>query len=488
MNDAQIDSVDAQWRSLVFPANYSNPPPQRRYHLCVIGAGPAGLVTAIAAAGLGARVALIERAAMGGDCLNVGCIPSKALLEFTKRHPGAAQFEAAFAWLKRVRADIAHHDSVERYTEAGVDVFLGEAAFRDKATVTVADTDINARRFVIATGARASLPPIPGLAAASPLTNENVFDLQARPDTLAIVGAGPIGCELALVFARLGTAVTLFEVADRVLPTEHPQAGRIVADSLHDAGVALSLGANIERIERAPPPAGRRGVTVALPQSSESFDEVLVAAGRTANTESLNVAAAGVQLTERGLIAVDSKLRTTNKHIFAAGDVCSSLQFTHHADAHARIVVQNALFFASGSTRQLIVPHCTYTQPEVAQVGASAPELERRRIAFDTWRIDFAELDRGRTQGDAVGFAEILTRRGSDAILGATIVGEDAGEQLAPVCLAMRERIGLGKLAGTMLPYPTRAEYLKRLADQFNRTRLTPTVGRIMKQWFRLTR
>ncbi|MGD2167927.1 MAG: FAD-dependent oxidoreductase, partial [Gammaproteobacteria bacterium] len=242
--------ANARWRRLVFPSDHRNPQPQPRYHLCVIGAGPAGLVTSIAAAGLGAKVALIERQAMGGDCLNVGCVPSKALLEFTRTHRGEASFGPAFDWLARVRAEIAEHDSVERYTRAGVDVFLGEAAFRDAQCVQVAGSDIHARRYVIATGARASLPRIPGLAAAGALTNESIFELASQPERLAIIGAGPIGCELALVFARLGTAVDLIEIAPRILPSEHEDASALVVAALEKAGVRVHNDAEIRQVSR----------------------------------------------------------------------------------------------------------------------------------------------------------------------------------------------------------------------------------------------
>jgi pyruvate/2-oxoglutarate dehydrogenase complex dihydrolipoamide dehydrogenase (E3) component len=218
--------ADLAWRRLVAPSDYANPTPQPRYHLIVIGAGPAGLVTAIAAAGLGAKVAMIERHALGGDCLNVGCIPSKSLLEFTAQ--GGDDFDAAFAWLRSVRARIAEHDSVERYTAAGVDVFLGAAAFVDKKTVRVGGASLRGRRFVIATGARATLPPIPGLAESKPLTNETVFDLRKRPKRIVILGAGPIGCELAQAFARMHVEVHVLEVADPASTAATPH-GTIIA-------------------------------------------------------------------------------------------------------------------------------------------------------------------------------------------------------------------------------------------------------------------
>ncbi len=469
---------DRSWRELVFPNDYRNPEPQGRYHLIVIGAGPAGLVVAIAAAGLGARVALVERKAMGGDCLNVGCVPSKALLEFTRKNP-AATFAEAFEWMRRVREDIAHHDSVTRYSERGVDVFLGSARFLDDATVRVGEQRLSGRRFVVATGARASLPPIPGLPDCDPLTNETVFDLVEAPGRLAILGAGPIGCELAQAMSRMGIDVQLFEMAARVLPTELPEASRAVADALQRAGVTLHLGSRVSSVSRED-----ARTTLHAHDEQIAADRILVAAGRRANVEDLDLDVVGVEVRD-GLIAVDNKLRTTNRRVYAAGDVCSRHQFTHNADAHARLVVQNALFAPTATTEKLIVPHCTYTDPEVAQVGRSQARLVETGVPFDLYRVEFGELDRGKTQGDRQGFVEVTCRRRRDEILGATIVGHDAGEQIAPLCVAMSNGLGLGALGKTILPYPTRGEYLRRLADSYNRTRLTPMAARLMKTWFR---
>lgn len=486
MNDSQHPSYpgaehDAAWRRLVCPADYANPTPKPRYHLAVIGAGPAGLVTAIAAAGLGAKVALIEKKAMGGDCLNVGCVPSKSLLEFTAHGEGHADFDAAFAWLRRVRAGIAPNDSVERYRDAGVDVFFGNAKFRDEQTVSVAGLDLSARRTVVATGSRAAMPPVAGLADAKPLTNETLFDLEKRPERLAILGAGPVGCELAQAFARLGVDVHLLEMGDRILNSEHADASDTVAAALGRCGVTVRTGTRVARVER-------RGTSVWIDTGGEPItaDTLVVAAGRRANTDELNLAAVGVQTSPNGLVEVDKYLRTTNSKIYAAGDVCSKLQFTHHADAQARIVIQNALFVPSATTRKLVVPRCTYTAPEVAQIGPTPAELERRGTAFDTYRVAFGELDRGRTQGDEEGFAELLTSRGTGTLLGATIVGRDAGEQIASVCVAMANGLGLDAFAKTVFAYPTRAEYLRRIADTFNRTRLTGRTKALMGHWLRL--
>jgi pyruvate/2-oxoglutarate dehydrogenase complex dihydrolipoamide dehydrogenase (E3) component len=470
---------DDAWRALTFPAGYKNPQPSSRYHLVVIGAGSAGLITVIGAAGLGARVALVERTAMGGDCLNVGCVPSKALLEYTRRAGENASFDDAFKWMRKIRSEIAEHDSVARYSGSGVDVFLGAASIADDATVHVGDVALNARRIVIATGARAAIPPIPGLEEAEPLTNESLFDLRSPPAVLAILGAGAIGCEMAEAFVRLGVDVRLFEMADRVLPLEEREASAIVARALQEHGVKLHLNTRISGVSRRDSEVVLHGA-----DPDVSADQILVAAGRRANVEHLNLDAVGVEL-EAGLIRVDHRQRTANRRIYAAGDVCSQAQFTHNADAQARIVVQNALFAPTAGSDKLIIPHCTYTNPEVAHIGQYKDPLDQSRVLFDTYRVAFGELDRGRAAGDDEGYVEVLTEKGSDRILGATIVGHDAGEQIAALCLAMNHNLGLSGLGKAVLPYPTRAEYLRRLADSYNRTRLTATAKGLMARWFR---
>jgi len=284
---------------------------------------------------------------------------------------------------------------------------------------------------------------------------------------------------MAQAFVGLGVEVHLFEMADRVLPLEEKEASAVVAQALERDGVTLHLNTAVSSISRHD-----SKVTVESPAVQITTDKILVAAGRRANIEDLNLDVAGVD-TEAGLVKVDRRLRTSNPRIYAAGDVCSRAQFTHNADAQARIVVQNALFAATASTDGLVIPHCTYTDPEVAHVGRNRTELKQQLVRFDVYRIAFGDLDRSRTQGDAEGYVEVLTREGGDKILGATIVGHDAGEQIAALCIAMSHRIGLAGLGKTVLPYPTRAEYLRRLADSYNRTRLTPRTKRMMAQWFR---
>ena len=469
---------DIAW-GLLSPTDYQNPQPQPRYHLVVVGAGPAGLISAIGAAGLGAKVALIERHRMGGDCLNVGCMPSKALLAFSKQR--GADFQHAFAWLREVRAGIAPHDSVERYTEAGVDVFLGDASFNAAGQICVGDTPLNARRIALCTGASAAIPPIPGLVESRPLTNETIFDLPAPPSSLAILGAGAIGCELALALSRLGVSVSLFEMAERVLPLETPLVSQAVAMALESSGVDLYLGQGVSAVKGS-------GTVVVGDQEIEC-ESILVALGRKPNTHGLNLGAAGVSVDQQGFVVTNAKLQSNNKHIFAAGDCTARQQFTHHADAQARALIQNALFAPTASVDALIVPHCTYTDPEVASVGANPERLEKSAIAFDRFEFDLSELDRSRADPDSqlrpVQHAEVYTQKGSDKILGATIIGHDAGELIAPICLMMSNGLGLSAAQKTIFSYPTRSEYLKRLGDAYNRNRMTPTVARLFRWWLR---
>jgi len=415
---------------------------------------------------------------MGGDCLNVGCVPSKCLLDYSKKHPN--DFDGAFAWLREVRAGIAPHDSVTRYTELGVDVFLGDAKFADDGTLDVDGVKINARKYALCTGASAAVPPIPGLRESDPLTNENVFDLQEKPKSIAVLGGGPIGCELAQAFARMGVEVHLFEMADRVLAIESERASEIVGAALIESGVTLHLGSGVESVVR-----DGKEVEITNSQGKVHTEQVLVALGRSPNTAGLNLEAVGVTLDERKSIQVDDKLRSSNKDIFAAGDCTAKLQFTHHADAQARALVQNSLFAATAKVDGFVVPHCTYTTPEVASVGESEVSLNKSGTAYDTYEVAFNELDRGRAENDDTSFAQVFCEKGSDKILGASIVGHDAGEQLSPICLMMSNSLGLSAAAKTILAYPTRSEYVKRLGDAYNRTRFTPFAQRVTKAWFK---
>ena len=319
-----------------------------------------------------------------------------------------------------------------------------------------------------------------------PLTNESVFDLREKPESLAILGAGAIGCELAQVFARLGVRVELFELAPRILPNESELASTTVAQALTEAGVRIHAGHAVSEIK------GRGQVIT--DQGAIECARVLVALGRQPNTDGMKLSDAKVEVDQRGFIVTDSKLRTTNKKIFAAGDCTAALQFTHHADAQARVLVQNALFPATAKVDGLVVPHCTYTQPEVASVGASAEQLRATGTDYDEYEYYFDELDRTKAMpfADSVpraakGHVAVLTAKGKDTILGATVIGDDAGEMLAPLCLMMTQKLGLSAAQSTIFSYPTRSEYLKRLGDAYNRSRMTPSVAKLFARWLKFT-
>lgn len=475
------------WKDNVFPAGYVPPPPKKKYDLVVIGAGTAGLITAAGAAGLGADVALVESQAMGGDCLNVGCVPSKALIAAAKRYhvvktdksDGEVAFLQAMQQVREKRAAISVHDSVSRFTGLGVDIFLGKGKFVDDGRIKVDDTILRYNKAVIAVGAKASAPPIPGLEDTPYLTNEKLFELDRRPQLMTIVGAGPIGVEMAQSFARFGTRVQLVEVAPKILIREDQHAAKIIEIQLEKEGIAVHTGLKINRIEgdedRQKVVAESGGETVVL-----ESDTLLVAAGRKPNTADLGLENVGVDVTDRGLVVVDDNLRTTNKKIFSCGDVASHYQFTHAADFMARIVIQNSLFFGRKRVSDLIIPWVTYSEPEIAHVGAYAQELEERNISYSSFKMDFADVDRSFLEG-STGFCEILADPKSGKIHGATIVHDHAGEFISQITQAMQNRISLGKIASVIYPYPTQAEIIRKIGDAYNRTRLTPFIAKVLK-------
>jgi pyruvate/2-oxoglutarate dehydrogenase complex dihydrolipoamide dehydrogenase (E3) component len=486
----------------VAPADWKNPTPAGRYNLVVIGAGTAGLVTAAGAAGLGARVALIERHMMGGDCLNVGCVPSKCVIRSARlagELTGTAQlgvrvgapevdFPAVMARMRRLRARLSVIDSAQRFTqEKGVDVFLGEARFSGPDSVAVGGQTLRFKRAVIATGARATAPPIAGLADVGYLTNETVFSLTERPRRLAVIGGGPIGCELAQAFRRLGCEVTVLEVVDRILLREDDEAAAIVRRALQRDGVRLVLSAKVlgarrdgaDKVLRVNHPGGEDDVRV---------DEILIGAGRAPNVEELGLEQVGVQYDPQRGVTVDDHLRTTNPRIFAAGDVCMEWKFTHAADFAARIVIQNALFFGRKRLSALHMPWCTYTDPEIAHVGLYGRDAASRGIAVDTYVRPFAEVDRAVIDGEEEGFVKVLTRQGTGEILGATIVARHAGDMISEITLAMVAKMALGALANVIHPYPTQAEAIRQVGDMYNRTRLTARVKRLFEAYLAWTR
>jgi pyruvate/2-oxoglutarate dehydrogenase complex dihydrolipoamide dehydrogenase (E3) component len=494
---APADEHNARLVSNVHPLDWKNPTPAPCYNLVVIGAGTAGLVTAAGAAGLGAKVALIEKHLLGGDCLNVGCVPSKAIIRssravFDARNAGCfgvqlaappeVDFAAVMERMRKVRADLSPNDSAGRFAKLGVDVFLGEGRFAGPDTVHVAGQSLRFKRAVIATGARATQPPIAGLAEAGYLTNETVFNLTRCPARLAVIGGGPIGCELAQAFQRLGSQVVLLHKHAHLLDRENLEAAAIVQSAFIREGVAVRLNARISGVERN---GGHKLVRYEAQDKEETIavDEILAGAGRAPNVESLNLEAVGVQYDPRKGVLVNDCLQTTNPRIYAAGDVCLTWKFTHAADFSARIVIQNALFFGRKKASALTMPWCTYTDPEIAHVGLYEREAHERGIAVDTYVREFKEVDRAVLDGEEHGFVKIHVRKGRDEILGATIVARHAGEMISEISVAMAGRIGLGKLASVIHPYPTQAEALRQCGDAYNRTRLTPTVKKWMGRW-----
>ncbi len=485
----------------VHPPEWVNPKPAGRYNLVVIGAGTAGLVTAAGATGLGAKVALIERELMGGDCLNVGCVPSKALLRAARAYadvrdagefgvevpPGArVNFPAVMERMRRLRAKISKTDSAGRFRDLGVDVFMGAGRFVSADEVEVNGTRLTFKKAVIATGARAAALPIAGLAEAGFLTNETVFRLTELPRRLAVIGAGPIGCELAQAFARFGAQVTLLEVMPQILPLEDREAAAMVQASLARDGIRILVGCKIQRVEAA---GGEKLLHVEAggPGETVRADAILVGVGRAPNVEGLGLETVGVQHDAKG-IKVDDRLRTTNPRIFAAGDVCPGYKFTHNSDFQARIVIQNALFFGRARASALTIPACTYTDPEIAHVGLSESEAQKRGIRVKTFVQEFADLDRAVLDGEPEGFVKVHVREGTDKIVGATIVARHAGEMLPELTLALVHGIGLGKIASVIHSYPTQAEAIRKLGDAYNRTRLTPTVKNLFRKWLAWTR
>jgi len=487
----------------VHPGNWTNPAPAERYNLVVIGAGTAGLVTAAGAAGLGAKVALIERHLLGGDCLNYGCVPSKGIIRAAQAihdvrtaHEFGVEggerlsidFTAAMKRMRRIRSEISPHDSARRFRdELGIDVFFGAGSFTGSDSVEVGGKLLRFKRAAICTGARAAAPPITGILEAGYLTNETVFSLTELPQRLAVIGGGPIGCEMAQTFARLGSKVTVLEYSDHLLSREDADAAEIVQNALMDDGVELCLRASILAVARRD-----NDKIITVEQDGKgmelAFDEILVGIGRAPNMEGLNLEAAGVAYDPKVGVTVNERLQSTNPRIFAAGDICFPYKFTHSADALARILIANALFMGRQKTSALTIPWCTYTEPEIAHVGMYEREAREKGIEVTTLTVPLSEVDRALLDGESEGFARVHLRKGTDRILGATIVARHAGEMINELSLAMTAGLGLSAIGKTIHPYPTQAEAIKKLADAYNRTRLTPFVKKILSVWLKWQR
>ncbi|MEN9565218.1 MAG: hypothetical protein RLZZ69_414 [Cyanobacteriota bacterium] len=494
------DEYNQKLLANVHPPDWINPTPADCYDLVVIGAGTAGLVTAKGAAGLGIglKVAMIEKNLLGGDCLNVGCVPSKCLIrssrvvaEMRAALPYGVQppehvaidFPAVMARMRQVRTKISPVDSAVAAKKAGVDVFFGEAKFKRNDTITVDGQDLKFKKAVIASGARAVQPKITGIEETGYLTNESVFSLTSLPKKLAVIGGGPIGCELAQAFQRLGSEVTLFHKGSHVLDKEDADAAEIVQQALIKDGIRLVLNCQLENVSQSPEGKamnfiGDRGL------ESIVVEEILVGAGRQPNVESLNLEAVGVEYDPRKGVTVNDHLQTTNSKIYGAGDICMNWKYTHAADAAARIVIKNTLFspFGLGQSKlsDLIMPWVTFTDPEIAHVGMYEDEAQTKGIDCKTIKIDFNDVDRALADGETEGLVKIIYKQGSDEILGATIVARHAGEMISEITTAMIGGMGLSKLSTVIHPYPTQAAAIKQAADAYRRTLLTDKTKKLL--------
>jgi pyruvate/2-oxoglutarate dehydrogenase complex dihydrolipoamide dehydrogenase (E3) component/uncharacterized membrane protein YdjX (TVP38/TMEM64 family) len=497
-----VDEHNSKLLDNVRPVGWTNPKAASRYDLVVIGAGTGGLICAAVGSGLGAKVALIERNLMGGDCLNYGCVPSKALIRHARRVAEASEligssgrseqvldheFAAAMERMRRIRADISHDDSARRYRdELGVDVFQGNARFAGTSSIEVAGQTLRFKRAVIATGARATVLPINGLAEAGYLTNETVFNLVERPKRLVVIGGGPIGCELAQAMRRLGCSVTILTNEDHLLGREDADAAAIIERRFEREGIRVLLGTEATSVStsvggKIVAYRSRRG------DNETACDEILLAVGRTPNVEHMGLEAAGVSVTDKGIV-VDDNLRTTNRRVFAVGDCCMRWQFTHAADAAAKIAVQNALFFGRKKLSALTMPWCTFTDPEVAHVGLYEHDARQSGVEIDTFTVPLEKVNRAVTDGETDGFVRVHAKKGGDRILGATIVAAHAGEMISEVSLAMAGGLGLAKVASVIHPYPTQAEGIKAAANAYMRTKLTPGAKKFLGFLIRLNR
>jgi pyruvate/2-oxoglutarate dehydrogenase complex dihydrolipoamide dehydrogenase (E3) component len=485
------------------PPGWVNPEPAPCYNLVVIGAGTAGLVCAAGAASLGAKVALIERHLLGGDCLNYGCVPSKGIIRsaravyeawqsarygVTGAEGAGIDYASAMTRMQRIRAEISPHDSARRFRdELGVDVFFGAGSFASPDTISVEGKRLRFKKAAICTGARAATPPFPGIGDAGYLTNETVFSLTELPPSLAVIGSGPIGCELAQTFARLGSQVTIIERGSHILPREDRDAAEIIKNAFIRDGVRLAMDTKTISVARK----GNKKVIIAEYDGKSLeivVDEILVGVGRTPNVEGLGLESAGISYDPQKGVTVNENLRTSNPKVFAAGDICFPYKFTHSADALARIVIANALFMGRRKSSALVIPWCTYTDPEVAHVGMYEQEALDKGISVSTLTMPLSEVDRALLDGETEGFARVHLKKGSDKIVGATIVARHAGEIISEITLAMTAGLGLSAIGRNIHPYPTQSEAVKKLADAHNRTRLTPLVKKTLEIWLKWQR
>lgn len=469
------------------------------FDLCVIGGGSGGLVVAAGGAALGAKVALIEKNRLGGDCLWSGCVPSKALLHTANiaqrmrtantcglsSHDPAVDLAAVMAHVRDVIGAIEPHDSPERFRAMGIEVIFGAGRFRDRRCFEIDGRSLTARHFVVATGSRPAVPPLPGLDGIPYLTNENVFDLRVPVPELIVLGGGPVGVELAQAFVRLGSRVHLIERGPQLLPAEDRDVAAVVEHSLRREGVQFYLDSEAVRVTYDAGIVRLFAKNAADTEHAIAGTHLLIATGRRANSEALGLDAAGVRRDARGHIATDERLRTSARHIYACGDVTGRHLFTHVAEHHAGVILRNALFRLPAKIERRVVPWCTYSDPEVARVGLSEREARQRGVAHEVHTFPFHGIDRAHTDGATVGHAKTLTDR-TGRLLGAALVGPRAGELIHEYVLALTHHIHARDLSKTMHIYPTLSQINRRVADEHMKARLTPAAKKWIKRLFRL--
>jgi pyruvate/2-oxoglutarate dehydrogenase complex dihydrolipoamide dehydrogenase (E3) component len=492
------ENQDSRWASDPAPSpEWRNPRPARKYNLVILGGGPAGILTARAAAAWGAKVALIEQNLLGGTCLNTGCIPSKTIIRTSRLYadmrnaeafgahvPTAitVDFGAAMARMRRIRTRLSRGVSVDSLSAAGIDVYFGVARFVGPSTVAVAEETLRFKKALIATGARPLIPSIPGLVEAGYLTHENVFDLTECPRRLLVIGGGPLGCELAQAFCRFGSQVTIVQKEPMFLSQEERDAAQILSEALARDGIDVRLNTEVLRIRKQ----GNEKLADLVSDdysSTVAVDQILVGSGRSPNVEGIGLEAAGVHYDTYAGVRINDFLQTTNSKIYAAGDVCLEHKFMHIEDASARIVVRNALFWGRERVSALTIPWCTYTDPEIAHVGMYVREAIRRGIPVKTFTVPMHDVDRAVADGEEEGFVKIHVKEGTDRILGATVVARHAGEIINNISLAICSHIGLRRLARVIYPYPTQAAAIKMASDSYNMPRLTPARSWLIRRW-----
>lgn len=492
-----MDTFNQELVDHVHPENWQNPLPTQTYDLVVIGAGSAGLVAAIGGARLGAKTALVEKKFLGGDCLNFGCVPSKLLIRSSKlvkeirnsetygiKVPDLkVDFPAVMKRLRQVRTRISEHDSAEKISKEGIEIFFGQGHFTSENSLAVEDRTLRFKRAIIASGATTFIPPIEGIDTCGYVTNESIFNIPELPETLMILGGGPLGCELALAFSRLGSKVTIIQRGHQFLPREDPDAADIVAEVFNKEGIDIMFNSQLKAIKV------RDGFKEALIETEGQGDclcrvkEFLLATGRTPDLDGLDLEIAGVEYDKRKGIDVKDDLQTTNKRIYAAGDSCMKYKFTHTADASARIALQNALFAGRKKVSSLCIPWCTYVDPEIAHVGMYEKDAKEKGLDFDSIKVPLSEIDRALLEGNEKGFLKITFEKKRGRILGATLVAEHAGDMICQIGTAIRDGMTLGKLSEIIHPYPTQTEVFKRAADIYNSKRLTPGILKLLKGW-----